>query len=171
MKVISLLTRIYILVFLQEKEIIYHILPKGGQKLKKQQEGIVLEVVGNIAKVKASRHSDCENCGSCPGNSAIVVEALNPVGAKRGQRVAIEVKEVNMLTAAFIVYILPLIMAVAGAFTGNYLAVQQYASNPLWYQIVGGVIAFGLSIIYIKYFDRNARTNDKMRPVITRILS
>ena len=139
--------------------------------MEKEQEGIVLEVSGSMAKVKASRHSDCENCGSCPGNTAIVVDALNPLGAQRGQRVALEVKEVNMLKAAFIVYILPLIMAVAGAFAGNYLAVQQLASNPLWYQIGGGFIAFGLSIIYIKYFDRNARTNDKMRPVITRILS
>lgn len=139
--------------------------------MEKEQEGIVLEVSGSMAKVKASRHSDCENCGSCPGNTAIVVDALNPLGAQRGQRVALEVKEVNMLKAAFIVYILPLIMAVAGAFAGNYLAGEQLASNPLWYQIGGGFIAFGLSIIYIKYFDRNARTNEKMRPVITRILS
>ncbi len=124
-----------------------------------------------MAKVKASRHSDCENCGSCPGNTAIVVDALNPVGAERGQRVALEVKEVNMLKAAFIVYMLPLIMAAVGAFTGSYLAAEQQVSNPVWYQIGGGGIAFGLSVIYIKYFDRNARTNDKMRPVITRILS
>ena len=146
-------------------------LSKGGLKLEKQQEGIVLEVSGTMAKVKASRHSDCENCGNCPGNTAIVVDALNPVGAKRGQRVAIEVKEVNMLKAAFIVYILPLIAAVAGAFAGDYLAVAQQASNPVWYQIGGGAAAVGLSILYIKYFDRNARTDDKMKPVIVRILS
>ena len=30
----------------------------------KQQEGIVLEVVKGMAKVKTSRHNDCENCGS-----------------------------------------------------------------------------------------------------------
>ncbi|XER06552.1 hypothetical protein SRRS_20920 [Sporomusa rhizae] len=124
-----------------------------------------------MAKVKASRHSDCENCGNCPGSSAIVVEALNPVGAQRGQRVAIEIKEVNMLKAAFIVYMLPLIAAVAGAFAGNYIANLQHAVDPLWYQLGGGFVAFGLSIIYIKFFDRNARTDDKMKPVIVRILS
>lgn len=139
--------------------------------LEKQQEGIVLEVFDGMAKVKASRHSDCENCGSCPGNQAIVVEALNPVGAQQGQRVAFEIKEVNMLKAAFIVYILPLIAAVAGVFAGTYLAVAQQAADSLMYQIGGGVAAFGLSMLYIKYFDRNARTNDNMRPVITRILS
>lgn len=124
-----------------------------------------------MAKVKASRHSDCENCGNCPGNTAIVVDALNPVGAKRGQRVTMEFKEVNMLKAAFIVYMLPLIAAAGGAFAGDYLAVLKQVANPLWYQIAGGFGFFGLSVIYIKYFDRNARSNDKMKPVIVRILS
>lgn len=137
----------------------------------KQQEGIVLEVFDGMAKVKASRHSDCENCGSCPGNDAIVVEVLNPVGAKRGQRVAFEGKEVNMLKAAFIVYMLPLIAAVAGVFTGTYLATTKMATDPIWYQIGGGITAVVISLVYIRYFDRNARTNDTMRPVITRILS
>lgn len=144
---------------------------KGEIPLEKEQEGIVLEVFDGMAKVKASRHSDCENCGSCPGTNAIVVDALNPVGAQRGQRVAIEVQQVNMLKAAFVVYMLPLIAAVAGVFAGSYLASTQMASDSMWYQAGGGVAFFGLSLIYIRYFDRNARTNDKMRPVITRILS
>lgn len=130
-----------------------------------------MEVSNGMAKVQASRHSDCENCGSCPGNNAIVVDALNPIGAQRGQRVAIEVKQVNMLKAAFIVYMLPLIAAVAGVVAGTYLANAQQVAEAMWYQVSGGIIAFGVSLIYIRYFDRNARTNEKMRPVITRILS
>ncbi len=143
---------------------------RGEIPLEKEQEAIVLEVFDGMAKVKASRHSDCENCGSCPGNSAIVVEALNTVGAQKGQRVAIEVQQVNMLKAAFIVYMLPLIAAVAGVFAGSYLADTQMAPDSMWYQIGGGVAAVVLSLIYIRYYDRKARTNDKMRPVITRIL-
>ncbi|MBP2638307.1 MAG: SoxR reducing system protein RseC [Firmicutes bacterium] len=131
----------------------------------------MLDVFDGMAKVQASRHSDCENCGSCPGSNAIVVDALNPLGAQRGQRVEIEVKQVNMLKAAFIVYMLPLIAAVVGVIAGTYLANSQMTLDPVWYQIGGGIVAFGLSLIYIRYFDRNARTNEKMRPVITRILS
>lgn len=130
-----------------------------------------MEVFEGMAKVKASRHSDCENCGSCPGSNAIIVEALNPVGAQIGQLVAIEVKQVNMLKAAFIVYMLPLVAAVVGVFAGTYLAAAKMVADPMWYQIGGGIVAFGLSLGYIRYFDRNARTNDKMRPVITRIIS
>lgn len=124
-----------------------------------------------MAKVKASRHSDCENCGSCPGTNAIIVDALNPVGAQKGQRVAVEVKQVNLLKAAFVVYMLPLIAATAGALATGYVPMVEQAANPIGYQIGGGLVAFGLSVLYIRYFDRNARTDDKMRPVITRILS
>lgn len=136
----------------------------------KQQEGIVLEVVGDMAKVKTSRHNDCENCGACPGNSAMVLDALNQVGAKPGQRVAIEVQEINMLKAAFIVYILPLIAVFIGALLGGVLA-QKFGSESLWFQVIGGVVAFVLSVVYIKYFDSAARLDVKMQPIIVRILS
>lgn len=136
----------------------------------KQQEGIVLEVVGDMAKVKTSRHNDCENCGACPGNSAMVLDALNPIEAKPGQRVAIEIQEINMLKAAFIVYILPLIAVFIGVLLGGFLA-QKVGNESLWFQVAGGIVAFVLSVVYIKYFDSAARSNVKMQPVIVRILS
>lgn len=138
--------------------------------MNKQQEGIVLEVSGRIAKVKASRHSDCENCGACPGNQAIVVEALNAAGAKPGQRVAIEIQEVNMLKAAFVVYMVPLLAAVAGAMAGNY-ASGYLGLDGITAAITGGIGFFALAIWYIKYFDHAARTDERMRPVVVEILS
>jgi len=136
----------------------------------KEQEGIVLEVMkGNLAKVKTSRHNDCENCGACPGNSAIILEASNDIGARPGQRVVVEVREINMLKAAFIVYILPLIAVFIGVLTGKGLG-EKLGQDPLGFQVLGGVIAFLLSVIYIKYFDSAARLDVKMRPMIVRIL-
>lgn len=134
--------------------------------MEKQQEGIVLEINGRTAKVKTSRHNDCENCGACPGNSAIVLDAYNPLAAKPGQRVTVEVQEVNMLKAAFIVYMLPLIAAFAGGLAGWY-----FSKGITGFEVAGGVIAFLLSVWYIKRFDYNARMDEKMRPVITSILS
>lgn len=137
---------------------------------KEQQEGVVVAVEGEIAKVRTSRHNDCENCGACPGNSAIVLDARNPVGAKPGQRVVVEVQEIGMLKSAFVVYILPLIAMFVGAWLGGYLA-GCMGREPLWFQAGGAGLAFIGSVVYIKYFDKSARGNTTMQPVITRILT
>ena len=136
----------------------------------KGQEGIVLSVHNGMAKVRTSRHSDCENCGSCPGNSALVLDARNPLGAKPGQWVMIEVQEIGMLKSAFIVYMLPLIAVFIGVMIGGYLA-GQLGSDLLNFEIGGGVLAFAVAILYVKYFDRSAGANVNMQPVITKILA
>jgi len=138
--------------------------------MEKQQEGIVIEIRGDMARVKTSRHNDCENCGACPGNSAIVLDARNPVDAKPGQRVVIEIQEVNMLKAAFIVYVLPLLAAFAGAITGGWLA-SRMGYESTWFQVAGGLVFFAFAIFYIKVFDRSSRSDVAMQPVIIRILS
>ena len=138
--------------------------------MEKQQEGIVIELRGEMARVKTSRHNDCENCGACPGNSAIVLDALNPVGAKTGQRVVIEIQEVNMLKAAFIVYVLPLLAAFAGAVAGGWLA-ARVGYEPTWFQVAGGLIFFAVAIFYIKVFDRSSHSDVAMQPVIIRVIS
>lgn len=137
--------------------------------MQKQQEGIVVEVSGHMAKVKTSRHNDCENCGACPGNSAMILDARNSIGAKPGQRVLVEIKEINMLKAAFTVYILPLLAAFVGAvigdFVGGFLGIEELISR-----LAGGLGAILLSIWYIKYYDHSARMDDKMQPVIIQII-
>lgn len=138
--------------------------------MNKQQEGVVISVAGEMARVKTSRHNDCENCGACPGNAAIVLDARNPLGATPGQQVLIEVQEVGMLKSAFIVYMLPLISLFLGAVAGSYAA-DQAGAGSIWYQVAGALIALAVAIAYIRYYDKSARANKNMQPVITRILS
>lgn len=135
-----------------------------------QQEGIVISTDGEMARVRTSRHNDCENCGACPGNSAIVLDARNPLGAKPGQSVLLEVHEVGFLKSAFIVYILPLIAMALGAVAGSYAA-ERLAQDALWFQVAGAAAGFAAAVLYIRYFDKSASSNKNMQPVITRILS
>lgn len=136
----------------------------------KENDGVVIEVNGEMAKVKSSRHGDCKNCGACPGDNATVLDVQNPLGAKPGQRVAFEIKEVNMLKAAFVVYIMPLIAIFLGAVIGMWLAEKMQKSVQA-FQIGGGIVAFLLSIIYVKVFDKSAQGDEKMIPIITRVVS
>ena len=137
--------------------------------MKDDEIGVVIELNGKTAKVRASRHSDCKNCGACPGDNAIVLDTQNPLSAKVGQLVTFEIQETNMLQGAFIVYIMPLIAIAVGAFLGGIVA-NKIGQTVGLFRIVGGIIAFILSVVFIKLYDSSARKNEKMQPVITKIL-
>ena len=132
-------------------------------------EGLVIEVSGNIAKIKAGRHNDCKNCGACPGNDAIILSAKNPIGAMPGQRVVFELKEINAVKGAFIVFILPLIVVFVGVMLG-WLIGKLIGGYSLTFEILIGAIAFILAIVYIKFFDHSVTGSDKSYPIIIRIL-
>ncbi|CAB1243146.1 SoxR reducing system RseC family protein [Clostridium sp. MT-14] len=137
--------------------------------MKKMSEGVVIEVGQDFAKIRASKHGDCKSCGLCAGENATIVDAKNPVDAKVGQHVIFEVKEKNMLKAAFIVYILPLIAIFVGALLGTWIANNiGYSERAL--QIGGGAILFVVSLLYIKIFDKSTSKNDTMKPIIKRVL-
>ena len=135
----------------------------------KTEQGIVIEVINDMAKIKVGRHNDCSNCGACPGSDSVIISAINKVGAKPGQRVAFQMKEVNVLRAAFVVFILPLVAifigVLLGGFIGGYIGDKTYT-----FQIVGGIITFLLSLIFIKLFDKATTVNQKTQPVIISIL-
>ncbi len=132
-------------------------------------EGLVIEVSGNIAKIKTGRHNDCKNCGACSGNDAIIISAKNPKGAMPGQRVAYEVKEINAVKGVFIVFVLPLIVVFVGVMLG-WLLGSLIGGYILTFEVLIGAVAFILAMIYIKSVDHSANASDKSYPVIIRIL-
>lgn len=137
----------------------------------KEEEGLIIEISKeNIAKVKVGRHNECKNCGACPGDNSLIIDAKNPIGAKIGQRVAFKMKDTNILMAAFVVYIVPLVAVVIGVVVGQIIA-KEVGYSIRGFQIGGGVITFILSMINIKWFEKYAHNNDKMQSVITRTLS
>lgn len=128
-----------------------------------EQEGVVIAVNGRQAQVRASRHSDCENCGACPGNMAMVLDVDNTLGAQTGQRVLVRLQEVHMLRAAFVVYVWPLLAAAGGA------ALGWYAGASSTWATAGGVAALIAALIYVRSYDRRARQGT-MLPCIVKIL-
>ena len=136
--------------------------------LNQLEEGIVIETNGNLAKVQASRHGDCKNCGACPGDQAMVVEVINDIGARKGQFVAFEVKEENLLKSSLVLFVLPLAAAAAGAALGNLLSAGLGLSGSIP-AIIGGLLLFGLSLVYVRHYDRKANAK-KDYPVIKKII-
>lgn len=134
----------------------------------KTEEGIVIEGEGSVVKVKVGRHNDCNNCGACPGNSMVVLDVQNPIGAKPGQRVTFEVKETNAVKGAFIVFMLPLIAVFIGAFIGGKIA-SSISLGLVPCQIAGAIIAFILVLVYIKIYEKNTKNNKNSLPIISKI--
>jgi sigma-E factor negative regulatory protein RseC len=107
--------------------------------MEKLIEGVVIESAGDTAKVRCSIHSDCENCGVCPGSNAMIIDVINEIGVEAGQQVLVENRESNMLLAAFLIYILPLLAIGCGIGLGYYIS-SRLPISPVLSMIAGGVV-------------------------------
>ncbi len=91
-----------------------------------EEEGVVLEISDdNIAEVLVEKSSACGNCSAksfCHPfgeESEVKVNAFNNIGAKIGDRVKIAIKSSTLLKASFLMYIIPIIAMLIGAFAGE----------------------------------------------------
>jgi len=79
-----------------------------------EEEGIVVEAVRDIARVKITKGSLCSSCGSaesCPfnalGKKDWIVWAKNNFDAKEGDRVKISISAGRYLAIAVLIFIMP----------------------------------------------------------------
>ncbi|MBS3949289.1 MAG: SoxR reducing system RseC family protein [Peptococcaceae bacterium] len=114
-----------------------------------RQFGEIVELRGDIAQVRVVQHSACANChqkcGLAHEMKDIYVEAKNIIHAKPGEKVTLELQDTDVLTAAFLVYVAPLIFLFTGAI---------YGSQALGSEIYGlwlGLFGLGGSFVAIKY--------------------
>lgn len=138
-------------------------------KISKASEGIVIKKNGDFALV---RPLVCSISCSCHDDEvgAAIVDAKNEVNAAVGDKVIYEVPEEGMLMAAFIIFILPIILVILGAATGYNMA-ESLSINPTFATIAGACLSFLTSIVIIKLHDKSASNNVKLLPIITGISS
>jgi len=91
------------------------------------QDAIVTKALSNgLAEVLVERATACgDNCGSCgvcKYASEIRTYAKNTLGAREGERVVIKTKSSDIIGAAFLIYVIPLVvllLAYAASATQN----------------------------------------------------
>lgn len=105
--------------------------------------GTVIKLENNNAIVQVMRASACgENCAMCKGGCSQTkqtVSASNEMGALLGDKVKIELDDNKVLLAAFLVYILPLILLIIGYVIKGWQ---------------GAVIGFVIPFIILKALDK-----------------
>lgn len=138
--------------------------------VKKVSEGIVIEKRGEFALVRPLI------CGpiscSCHDDEtgAALVNARNDLNAAVGDKVIFEAPEAGMLLTAFIAFILPIILVVAGAAIGYNMA-QNIGISPALTAGAGGCLFFIIALIIIKMHDKSVANDEKYTPIIVRVSS
>ncbi len=131
-----------------------------------REVGEVVAVMSDRAQVKMIRSEMCAKCGRC-GTFAegekqeVIVEVLDPVGAEVGSRVEVELGGREMLTAAYVLYLIPLALALVG-----------YGLGTWWHNELTGALggAFGLAVSFyiLRYLDGTLARQRRFLPVIVR---
>ena len=89
-----------------------------------REEGVVIDTYGEFAKVEARRSASCEGCASkdtCKpdSNASMIIEVINPVNARVGDRICFEVEAGTLLKSTFVIYLMPVIFILVGAWVGE----------------------------------------------------
>ena len=142
--------------------------------------GQVIELSGtNKALVRVRKNSACGNCGRCGGffgdpeeRREMLVEVNNPIGAKAGELVRLEARAGEMLLAAFLLYIVPLIGLLIGLFIGrNWALNAELATNPDLFGIGVGFVFMVLIFFFLRLGEKRMSCGKRFKAVIAAVVS
>ncbi len=132
------------------------------------QEGFILQLDGDLAKLRVAPNADCDNCGSC---NIVHMELLayNPVNATPGQKVKFIMIQNNMLRISFMIFILPLLSIFAGLYTGSFTA-SILKLNEAAFMTAGVFLFLSAAICIIYSYDKRYKQNRSNFPQIIEVI-
>ena len=140
------------------------------------EEGVVEKSSPSKAIVRVERNEACANCqtrGACEmlSKKSMRVEVINDLGAKEGDRVEISVPTGSFLKLSMLVYLLPVVALIIGAYVGTLWAEAKGAEGALL-PVIFGALAMGISFLILRRFDRRAHSpSSNFQPRLTKILA
>ncbi len=126
--------------------------------------GLVTSIKDGTAQIHFLRGSACAHCGAClsVGDSEMEISLPNTLGAKEGDRVAVDLAPKRLVQASLIAYAVPLVLLIAGVFIGS-----RYAD---WAGLALGIAACGISYLILRIVEKKSAKNKSFQPHMTRIL-
>lgn len=140
-----------------------------------KEEGTVIDIVPEGALVRIKRTDACHGCpsaGICHmgGSGEREVLARNPFGARKGERVEIEINDGLLLKASFIIYMLPLFGLLMGALLGRWIInFFGLPFNENTGAVLGGLTCLLVVFILIKIITGGSCYMKKYQPTITKV--
>ncbi len=126
-------------------------------------KGIVIKTDGITATVRVHKASACgHECGECRlcSNPEIEVEILNPIGAKVGDTVTIGTDTSEVLKSAFMLYMLPIIGAMA------VYALSGVMFNTIALRVIAVAAWIAVWFIYMRFYSKQKVTMSSAQEVV-----
>ena len=139
------------------------------------EKGIVIKIDSATAWVKTTKTHACKACAarsSCNvmgGGKEMEVEAINYAGAKVGEKVVLSFETSPLLKAIFLIYMLPILIMIAGAFIGQKMA-PLVNLNPSILSAIIAFLFFGLTMIFVRSMANKLAKRDEYRPKVIKII-
>jgi positive regulator of sigma E activity len=138
------------------------------------ERGVVIESVGGKAQVRIERSESCEGCHGClyaETGKYMVAEAVDRLGVSPGDVVKLSTENASPLTAALLLFGLPLAMLFVGYAVGAGLApALGLPSASQGAGIIGGAVFFFGSFGILALVNRARSGANADRSVIVEIL-
>ncbi|MFZ5569478.1 MAG: SoxR reducing system RseC family protein [Thermodesulfobacteriota bacterium] len=138
------------------------------------EEGIVVAVENNNAKVRTRQSATCEACASrsscnaMGGGNDMEVEALNTVGARVGDTVILKIEAAPLFKVTFLLYVFPVLCLFMGAVIGQELAPLLSWNNSL-VSAGMGFLFFIIAMVFVRRMANRLAGRAEYKPVILRI--
>ena len=141
-----------------------------------REEGVVIDTYGEFAKVEAKRSASCEGCASkdtCKPNSntSMIIEVINPINARVGDRICFEVEASALLKSTFVIYLMPVIFLLIGAWAGGEISkIYPLFKREEILSVISGSLFFLVSVFILISLNRYFSKNKRYKPMIKEIL-
>lgn len=126
--------------------------------------GLVTGVQDGIAQIHFLRGSACAHCGACltVGDTEMEISLPNTLGAKVGDRVAVDLSPKRVVQASLLAYAVPLVLLIAGVLVGSRISD--------WAGLVLGIAACGIGYLILRIVEKKSAKKSSFQPRMTRIL-
>ncbi len=140
-----------------------------------EEQAVVVGIEQDQAMLEIVRKTPCGLCGQTRGcgvsvfgkllgHRESVFRAANPSNARIGDHVVVGVDEKALLASSMMVYGVPLLMLLAGAITGNFLAPS---GGDIW-PLAGAAVGLVAGVVWLKVHAMGRGLDGRYRPVILR---
>lgn len=127
---------------------------RTGTVVKQEHSGVL---------VSFERLAACHGCNAC-GREKQTTTVFVPGNARQGDRVSVQIPDVQVLKASALMYLIPLIGLVAGLFIGG-----AATSGRDLGMVVGGLIGLIISALLLKMADKRLGKRSAWQPRIVAV--